>query len=211
MHEPAGAMPPREVGQLVQLPARHPAAAGRHDAAHAAAGGDRLGEHAEVDAADGIGQVDQLHAEAQVGLVRSVSVHGVGVLEAREGLLQERVLRKDLPGHPGDHALDGVEHVLLGDEAHLDVDLRVLRLPIAAQILVTEGAGQLVVAVVARDHQQLLQHLRALGQRVELAGAQPRRHHEVAGALGRGADQVRRLDLDEAIVFQRAANRAGQA
>jgi hypothetical protein len=86
----------------------------------------------------------------------------------------------------------------------------VLRLPIPAQVLVAEGTGQLVVAVVAGDHQQLLQHLRALRQRIELARTQPRRNHEVAGALRRGANEVRRLDLDEAIVLQRAANRPGQ-
>ena len=120
------------------------------------------------------------------------------------------MLGKDLLGDPSDHALDRFEHVLLRDEAHLDVDLGVLRLPVAAQVLVAEGARQLVVAVVAGDHQQLLEHLRALRQCVELAGAQPRRDHEVAGALRRGADEVGGLDLDEAVVLQRAANRTGQ-
>ena len=55
------------------------------------------------------------------------------------------------------------------------------------------------------DHQQLLEQLRALRQGVPAAGLQPRGHQEVAGALGRGAGQGRRLDLDEAVVVEHVA------
>ena len=54
-------------------------------------------------------------------------------------------------------------------ERHLDVDLRELGLAVGAQVLVAEAARDLEVAVEARDHQDLLEELRRLRQRVELA------------------------------------------
>ena len=58
-------------------------------------------------------------------------------------------------------------HGVLVDEAHLEVELRELGLPVAAQVLVAEAARDLEVAVDARDHQQLLELLRALRQGVD--------------------------------------------
>ena len=55
------------------------------------------------------------------------------------------------------------------DERHLDVDLGELGLAVGAQVLVAEAARDLVVALDAADHEQLLEELRRLRQRVELA------------------------------------------
>ena len=65
------------------------------------------------------------------------------------------------------------EHVVLVDEAGLDVELHELELAVGPQVLVPQAAGDLEVAVDAADHQQLLEELRALGQRVEAAGLEP--------------------------------------
>ena len=53
------------------------------------------------------------------------------------------------------------------DEGHLEVELRELGLAVGAQVLVAEAAGDLEVALEARDHQELLEQLRRLRQRVE--------------------------------------------
>jgi nitrate reductase NapAB chaperone NapD len=50
------------------------------------------------------------------------------------------------------------------------VDLGELGLAVGAQVLVAEALGDLVVAVEARHHQQLLEELRRLRQREELPG-----------------------------------------
>ncbi len=60
--------------------------------------------------------------------------------------------------------------VLLPHEGHLHVDLGELRLAVGAQVFVPETAHDLVVAVKAGNHQQLLEKLRRLGQRIELPG-----------------------------------------
>jgi hypothetical protein len=48
----------------------------------------------------------------------------------------------------------------LVEEGGLDIDLGELRLPVGAQILVAEALGDLVVAIKAGHHQQLLEQLR---------------------------------------------------
>ena len=92
-------------------------------------------------------------------------------------------------------------------EAHLDVDLRVLGLAVGAQVLVAEAARQLVVAVDAGHHEDLLEHLRRLRQRVEGARLQARRHEEVARPFGRRPGQHGRLDLEEPLLVEVAAGR----
>jgi len=73
---------------------------------------------------------------------------------------------------------EGVD-VLLVDEARLDVELGELRLAVGAQVLVAEAAGDLVVALDARDHQQLLEQLWRLRQGVDGARRLARGHQEV--------------------------------
>ena len=109
-----------------------------------------------------------------------------------------RPLGGDGAGHGQDHALDPGHDVVLAHEAHLQVELRELGLAVAAQVLVAQAARDLEVAVEAADHEQLLELLGALGQRVDVARLQPRGHDEVARTLRRGLDEQRRLDLDEA-------------
>ena len=91
------------------------------------------------------------------------------------------------------------------DEAHLHVELGELRLAVGAEVLVAVAARDLVVALHACHHQQLLEQLRALRQRVERARLQSGGHQEVARALRRRPGQRRRLDLDEVVLGQHAA------
>ena len=161
-------------------------------------------EGAELGGREHLAQVAELQPEAHVGLVGAVDLHRV------------------VPGHPLDRAgtlagdlLGGVEHgladhghhVVGGGEAHLGVELHELELPVGPQVFVAEATGDLVVAVEATDHEQLLEQLRALRQGVERSRRQAGRHHEVARAFGSGGDEHRRLDLDESLRVEGAAQR----
>src|SRR5699024_11800399 len=64
-------------------------------------------------------------------------------------------------------ALPISEDVVGFDEAHLDIELGELGLPVGPEVFVSEAARDLVVAFQARDHQQLLEQLRRLRQRSE--------------------------------------------
>jgi hypothetical protein len=80
-----------------------------------------------------------------------------------------------------------------------------------SQVLVAEAAADLEVFVHARHHQDLLEDLRRLRQRVELALVHARRHEVVARALGRGLGEDGRLHLDEAEVREPVAQREQHA
>ncbi len=62
------------------------------------------------------------------------------------------------------------------------------------------------VAIVPRDHQNLLVQLRRLRQRVKAAVAHPARYQVVAGALGRAAAQNGRFDVHEVVCFEVVAH-----
>ena len=94
------------------------------------------------------------------------------------------------------------------EEGGLDVQLREFRLAVGAQVLVAEAAHDLVVAVEAGHHQQLLEDLRRLRQREELAGVRAARHQVIARAFRRRLGEHRRLDVDEAVLIHVVAHRA---
>ena len=83
-------------------------------------------------------------------------------------------------------AIDGFdqrEDQRLRGKRDFDVDLRELGLPIGAQVFVAEALDDLEVAVEPANHQDLLEDLRRLRQREELARMHAARHQVVAGAL----------------------------
>ena len=78
-----------------------------------------------------------------------------------------------------DHAEDGV----LRGKRHFQIELREFGLAVGAQVLVAETFDDLEVAVQPADHQDLLEYLRRLRQRVELAGMHAAGHQIIARAL----------------------------
>ena len=184
---------------LVEHAARLLGAARHHDRADV-----RRLEDRELAAREVVGALHELEAEAQVGLVRAEAAHRLRIRHARQRRLQ---LDADRAPHRAEHVLAERDHVVLLDEAHLDVELGELRLAVRAEVLVAVAARDLEVALEAADHQQLLEQLRALRQRVERTRLQARRHEEVARALRGRARQRRRLDLDEVALQKRRAHR----
>ena len=90
--------------------------------------------------------------------------------------------------------------------AHLDIDLGELRLAVGAQVFVAEAAHDLEILFEAADHQELLEDLRRLRQRVERAGLYAAGHQVIARAFRRGARHERRLDFEEAQVGELLAH-----
>ena len=138
---------------------------------------------------------------AQVGLVGAIPQRGIGVADLFPclGGVDLLAAAKFLE-HAGDHGGHGVEHVLLGDEAHFEVELvEIGGRAVGARILVAETGRDLEILVVARHHDQLLELLRRLRQGVELARMQPRRHEEVARAFGAGGGDDRGLEFAEVL------------
>src|SRR5699024_2835702 len=72
--------------------------------------------------------------------------------------------------------------------------------------LIAVAARELEVLLDTADHEQLLEQLRRLRQRVPGARGEPRRHQEVASALRGGTGQSRGLDLEKALVQKGVAS-----
>ena len=185
--------------QLVELAARVLRRAGDGEAAHLAAGRDRVAEERELRPGEGGGEIRDRHAAAQVRLVGSVLRDRLRVRQPQER--PRRVLADE--GHqPFHQRLERREDEVLGRERDLEVDLRELRLAIGAQVLVAEALDDLKVPVHAGDHQDLLEDLRRLRQREELAGMHAARHEVVARPFRRGLGQHRRFDLEEPLLVE---------
>ncbi len=163
------------------------------------------GERLELGAREDRRELDEQHLEPEIGLVDAIAIEG---LVPRHLVDRRRPLAHDRLGRVEHRLVDERHHVVLVDEARLGVELHELILAISPHVLVAEATGDLVVAIDAADHQQLLEELRALRQRVERTGARARRHEELAGTLGRRRHQHRRLDLDEALSLHRCPDRA---
>ena len=150
-----------------------------------------------------IHQFDELHTEAQVGLIATEATHS---LMPRHTLQLRQLDATNLLEQMTGQILEDVEHILLIGKRHLTVNLRELRLAVGTQVLVTETLGNLEVTVETANHQQLLQCLRTLGQCIELTRIHTTRHHKVASALRRRTNQNRRLHLDEIQIIEEVTN-----
>ena len=176
--------------EAVELGARHLAAAGVEPAHRSRPPPSTERKTLNSVSREDVAEVDQLQSEAQVGPVGAEAVHRLGVRHARASAAATSGPPTALE-HVGKEAFVELDHVVAVDEGHLDVELGELRLAVGPGRLVAEAAGDLVIALEAGDHQQLLEQLRRLRQRVEGALLQAAGDEEVAGALRGRAGQDR--------------------
>ena len=81
-------------------------------------------------------------------------------LDAQKGQGRHIAPIGELLEHTGEDRLDSVEDVLLGDEAHLEIELiELTRRAVGAAVLVAKTGRDLEVAIEAGDHQELLESL----------------------------------------------------
>ena len=129
--------------------------------------------------------VHRLHFDrvAQVGLVGAVFADGIGIGNTRELRRHRFAVGKCLEDVAHDW-FDGVQHVVLGDKTHLQVELvELARQPVGARVFIAKTRRDLEIPVEAGHHQQLLVLLWRLRQGVELAGMNAAGHKKIAGTL----------------------------
>ena len=156
----------------------------------------RVGEDAELRLPREPGRILELEREARIRFVRAKPT-----IRLRERHALPRRLDLDakaLAPDPSEHLLHRGEELLAVREAQLHVELRQLLHPVGPEILVAEADRDLVVAVEAGDHRQLLQDLRALWEREEAALVQPTRDDEIARPLRCRLEENRCLEIEEA-------------
>jgi len=171
--------------------------------------GDRRSEDFEAGGFEGVRKINQLETEARVGFVDAITVHRILVGETREW--RGEVLIKDVLPDFLEHAFEERVDAFAVDEGNLDVDLGELHLAIGAEIFVAEAAGDLEIFFDAGDHEDLLELLGRLGERVKLAGVNAGRHEVFAGTFGCALEERGRLDLVETLGVEVIAHGLGGA
>ena len=147
-----------DIGELVDFLAGEGACrAFDVDRAHTAARLNRALENGEFGVFQQVGQIDQLKAETGVRFIRAEAFHGLPPGEAAQRKL--KVAAENLPEDPLHQSFVDRLDIDLIDKGHLEIDLGEFRLAVGAQILVAEAAGNLKVAVKAREHRKLLVEL----------------------------------------------------
>ena len=162
----------------------------------------RIQENLELNALHELGQLGEFELDAQVGLVGSVLEHGVAIGHDGKHRQVDIGCRTE---HTTDHAFEHFADFFLAHERGFDVDLREFRLAIGPQVFIAEAFDDLVIAVVASHHQQLLEELRRLWQRKKAAVVHTARHQVIARAFGCRLAQHRRFDVDEAVGIEELA------
>ena len=139
-------------------------------------------------------------AKAQIRLIRAILVHGILPLHARQRQLNVHI--QHFLKHALEKAFVDSNHIILIDKGHFQVNLGKFRLTVCTQVLVTEAAGDLHIAVHTGQHQQLLVLLRGLGQGIELTRMHTGRNQIVTCAFRRGLLQHRGFDFQKALFIK---------
>ena len=192
-----------EFGVGVDFAAADFSAAGHAQGHHASPRcGGRCAEDLEVHVTHDIGEFGEFEVDAQIGLVRAVAVHRVGVSHHRE---LAQIGTEHGFENVADHALEHVANFLLAHEGGFDINLGKFRLTVGAQVFIAKALRNLVVAVKTGHHQQLLEQLRALRQRKKVAFIDAARHQIITRAFWRAFGQHRGFDVDEPVGIEKLA------
>ena len=111
------------------------------------------GQRLQILVAEGGADVSE-PGHPEVRLVYAVAAHGLVVRDPGKRRGQHYAYRSErFP----QKRLDDLKDVFLADKRHLEIDLGELRLPVGAQIFITEAADYLEIAIEARNHEDLLE------------------------------------------------------
>ena len=143
----------------------------------------QVGKNRKSRAAEMLRDILHLDRVAQIRLVGAIPKCGVTVRDLRPVLIHLAALA-ELFKNALNHRLNGVKHILLLNERHLHIKLIEIRgRAVGARVFIPKTRGDLEILVKARHHDQLLEELRRLRQRIEFTGMQTRRHQKIARAL----------------------------
>ena len=142
---------PHNLGQCVNLFAAEASAILGVQALYACS----LRENFEAAASHRIRHLAQLHAKAHIRPVGAKAPQRIRIGKARPRLGMQAPVA-NAANQRGHHCLNQIHHVVALYKRHFQIQLRELRLAVAALILITKTARNLKVALHPGDHQQLL-------------------------------------------------------
>jgi hypothetical protein len=168
-------------------------------------GGNRVTEDLKTTAGDQRANICQFQAETNVGIIPAKTSHGFLVTQPGEWFVEDlsfRIIFDDADHQP----LDQRHDIVPVHKAHFHIELRKLRLAVAALIFIAETARNLKIAVITGDHNQLLELLRALRQRIKPAGMDAAGHQIISRSLRRSFEQNRGFNFHKTLVVEKIAD-----
>ena len=167
--------------------------------AHARILGNHIGENLEIRAVKRRCHILHFDGDPQVGLVRPVFLHGLGVRNKRKFFRHPLAIAEGLK-QITQYRLDGRKNVFLRYETHLQIKLvKLARRTVGARVLIAETRRDLKIPVKACNHQKLFELLGCLRQGVKFARMRARRHQKITRPFGAGGRQNRRLIFTKAV------------
>ena len=156
-------------------------------------------EGAEAAVCHHVGCICQRQINAQIGLIGAILVHCLQIRDSDKGRLGRLLIKTIFFKHRGKHLFHNGKDILLGGKCHLHVQLIELTgRTVSSRVLITEAGRDLEIAVKAGCHQYLLELLRCLGQRIELARMVSCRYEVISRPLRGRAGKDRCRDLHKA-------------
>ena len=145
-------------------------------------------------------EIRQLHPISTIRLVDSVGFHRFTKSHPWEGNWNFHPTY--LTPNPLDQPLNQSVNVFPPDKRHLQIDLGKFRLPIRPQILIPKTSRYLKILFRTPHHQELLELLRRLGQRIKFSGVQPGRNQILPRPFRCAFKKNRRFNFPEAFLMQ---------
>src|SRR5215217_5393410 len=102
-------------------------------------------------------EIRHLHFETDIRLIITIVPHRIFPTHALDGLCVIDIFY--FLENIFDQPLEHVEDIFLLYKSHLTIDLRELWLPVCTKVFITKTFYDLVITVIAADHQQLLERL----------------------------------------------------
>ena len=137
--------------------------------------------------------------QTKIRLIDAVKTDRFVVIHAREGSVD--LMSGSLEGG-GEETFDRLPNSFRLRIGHFQINLGEFGLTIGAQVFVAETANDLKILVEARDHENLLEKLGRLRQRIKRSGLDAAGNEVVPRAFGSGAGHERRLNFEEALGSQ---------
>ena len=134
--------------------------------------------------------------QAHVGLVAAVKPNRFVIAHARERRLN--LVSRGLERR-GQKSFNHFPNPLRLRIRHLQIDLGKFRLPVGTQVFIAEATHNLKIFVAPGDHQNLLEQLRRLRQRIKRSWLHPAGDEIIARSLRRRSRHERRFDFKESL------------
>ena len=195
-----------KINEGIYLLSRHRRLSLDIQAAYRAAVFQRRCKYTEAAASNRFRNINQFHAETGIRLIGTITVHRVYPFHS---LQRKRDIQADrLLAHIGNKALVHIHYIIHIYKGQLHIHLRKFRLTIRTQVLIAETLCNLEIAVIPGAHQQLLEQLRGLGQRIKVTGMHTAGNQIVSCALRSGFAQDRRFNLQKSLFRQKTTERS---